>query len=73
MANERFPKRKYLKQLRGMRYALSEWRREYQLAERDTTTAWLAGSYAGRAACLELTIAALDQAFTELEGLPRLS
>lgn len=73
MAFQRFQQRMYLRQLRTMRADINAWRRLYESDSKTTTSAQLAGQLARRAAVLEQLRDTLDDAFRQLEELPRLS
>lgn len=72
-ALQRFPLRKYLRQLRDMRQEVLLWQRQYEAASRTTTSLSLASRFDQRAALLYDTQAQLLHTYLMLEELPRLS
>lgn len=72
MADERFPKRKYLRQLRGILDDLDAWSTQYAAAADEREHDWLRGQFEERINVLRNTRVAVSDAFMALEELPRL-
>jgi len=73
MVDERFPLRKYLRQLANMDQDFSAWANKYRRVGAFTDSDVMAGRYTDRAELLEGMRVQLHAMFHELEQLPRLS
>jgi hypothetical protein len=73
MASQRFPKRRYLYQLRKMRDDLWWWAGSYYQAAQNTQPEWLQGRFIDRGRVLEAVMHDLQVVMEDLDGLPRLS
>lgn len=72
MTEARFPKRKYLRQLRDMRDDFWWWEASYRQAAQSSQVEWLQGRYLDRAAILEDVRVKLQDLFDAVDELPRL-
>jgi hypothetical protein len=73
MAGQRFPHRKYLRQLRDMREDLLAWSEVWRAAGREEPDLATAYRYASRAEVVDDVQAKLLDAFLVLEELPRVT
>lgn len=73
MPEERFPKKRYLRELRSMRNDFDRWQRAYRAAGSTTPVEWLAVKLSQRADTCEGLWHLTDQAVRALEDLPRTS
>jgi predicted RNA-binding protein with EMAP domain len=73
MPTERFPKRKYLRQLYDMEHELQEWRYVYLASAAETPNEWLEGRLTDRAAVLEDAAYRVLKAAEMIEGVPRIT
>jgi len=73
MAEERFPRRRMISQLRKLDYELTTWRAQYGQAEHKAEATWLAGKFAERGSALELMQEHIAEIRQLLVDFPRLS
>jgi predicted RNA-binding protein with EMAP domain len=73
MPTERFPKRKYLRQLYDMEHELQEWRYVYLASAEHAPSELLQGRLTDRAAVLEDAAYRVLKAAEMISGVPRIS
>jgi hypothetical protein len=73
MANSRFPKMTYVRQLRELYDEIIDWRAEYRLAAERTDREWLQGRFLDREAVLGDVELQVRDLMDTLLALPRLS
>ena len=72
MSRVRFPKAKYLRQLRAIERDMWVWQNQYTQTSRLTTSQWLAFRFDQRAVALEDVRVQLVRTIGLVEQLPRL-